>query len=74
MFDFTNVTNVIETHHLNINNCDYNVNFDDATILKYFQNIIYFKIELLKKTTLQISCSHLLFVMFHIKTKIRENN
>lgn len=26
MFDLTNVTNVIETHHLNINNCDYNVN------------------------------------------------
>jgi len=36
MFDLTNLTNVIETHHLNINNCDYNVNFDDATILKYF--------------------------------------
>jgi hypothetical protein len=37
MFDLTNVTNVIKTHHLNINNCDYNVNSHDAKILKYFK-------------------------------------
>jgi hypothetical protein len=44
MFDLTNVTNVIETHHLNIDNCDYNVNFDDEKnpkiFLKYYLILI----------------------------------
>jgi len=65
---------VIETHHLNIDNCDYNVNFDDEKNPKIFLKYYLILILIIEKKRLQISCSHLLFEMFHVKLRLRDNN